>query len=313
MKNNSASKRLPKICFVLAAKDLGLHADMAAVAALAVRRLHPHARIVLVTDEPTARAMAHGNHVLADIATEIIVQPTGSDDAIVSNRHLKTVLRQLVTGDYLYLDNDAIAVRPLDRAWPERADLALARDWNRRGITPAALPTIEKLRTELGWEFLPDRYFNGGVIFVRDTSAAHAFYMQWHRRWQQTRSLGIPEDQISLNSVIAASIATTAILPARDNWVTYSPGLLRGRARIFHFWASCYGDAIPADILLGHLIARFQREGRLDEAALASAMRNNFPWMSPGLKRLLASGLYIRAAAMAGPEMTRRIRRKFSR
>jgi hypothetical protein len=35
--------------------------------------------------------------------------------------------------------------------------------------------------------------------------------------------------------------------------------------------------------------------------------------MSVGLKRLLASGLYIRAAAMAGPEITHRIRRKFSR
>lgn len=313
MKNNCDSKRLPTICFVLAAKDLGLHADMAAVAALAVRRLHSQARIILVTDKPTARAMAHDNHALPDIATEIIVQPTDSDDSIVSNRHLKTVLRQLVKGDYLYLDNDAIAVRPLDRAWPKRADLALAHDWNRRGVTPSALPAIEKLRAQLGWEFLPDRYFNGGVIFVRDTSAAHNFYTQWHRRWQQTRSLGIPEDQISLNSVIAADIATMAILPARDNWVTYSPGLLRGRARIFHFWASCYGDAIPADILLGHLIARFRRDGALDEAALASATRHNFPWMSPGLKRLLASGQYIRAAAMAGPQIARRIRRKVSR
>jgi hypothetical protein len=313
MKSNSGNKRLPTICFVLAAKDLGLHADMAAVAALAVRRLHAQARTILVTDEPTARAIDHGNHALADVVSEIIVHPTGTDAPIASSRHLKTVLRQLVKGDYLYLDNDAIAVRPLDRGWPKRADLAMARDWNKRGIPGATLPIIQKLRADLGWGFLSDRYFNGGVIFVRDTSAAHAFYTDWHQRWQKTLSLGIPEDQISFNSVIAAGVATTAILPDRDNWVTYSPGMLRGRARIFHFWASGYGEMISTDTLLGHLIARFQRDRTLDEAAIASATRDNFPWMSVGLKRLLASGRYIRAAAIAGPEIPRRIRRKFSR
>src|SRR6266513_2210655 len=201
MKRNSSGERLPTICFVLAAKDLGLYADMAAVAALAVRRLHPQARTILVTDELTAHAIDHGSHTLGNIVSEIIVQATGTDDPIVSSRRLKTVLRQLVKGDYLYLDNDAIAVRPLDGGWPEGADLALARDRNERGITPTALPIIEKLRAKLGWEFLPDRYFNCGVIFVRDTSAAHAFYTEWHRRWQQTISLGIRQDEPSFNSV----------------------------------------------------------------------------------------------------------------
>jgi hypothetical protein len=228
------------------------------------------------------------------------VQPTGTDDPIVSSRRLRTTLRQMVKGDYLYLDTDAIAVRPLDRGWPKVGDLALARDRNERGITPTALPIIEKLRAKLAWEFLPDRYFNTGVIFVRDTSAAHAFYTEWHRRRQQALSLGIWQDQISFNSVIAAGFATVAILPDRDNWATQSIVMLRGRARIFHFFASVHGEMIPTDTLLGHLIARFQRDGALDEAAIACATRDNFPWMNNyvGLKRLLASGLYIRASAL---------------
>jgi len=315
MKRNSSGERLPTICFVLAAKDLGLYADMAAVAALAVRRLHPQARTILVTDELTARAIDHSSHALGNIVSEIIVQPTGTDDPIVSSRRLKTVLRQLVKGDYLYLDNDVIAVRPLDRGWPEGADLALARDRNQRGIPPYFLPIIEKLRAKLGWEFPPDRYLNTGVIFVRDTPAAHAFYAEWHRRWQQTLSLGIREDQWSLNGASAAGVATIAILPDRDNWITYTNKTLRGRARIFHFLASVHAGEIPTDTLLGHLIARFQRDGVLDEAAIACATRNNFPWMhnDVGLKHLLASGFYIRATALAAPRIVRRIRRKLSR
>jgi hypothetical protein len=313
MKRNSSRKQLPTVCFVLAAKDLGLYADMATVAALAVRRLHPQARIILVTDEPTARAIEYGNHALGNIASELIVQPTGTEDPIVSSRRLRTILRQLVKGDYLYLDNDAIPVRPLDSGWPKVGDLAAALDRNQRGITPSALPIIEKLRAKLGWKFLPDHYFNSGVIFVRDTSAAHAFYVEWRRRYQQTISLGIWQDQISFNSVIAAGFATVAILPDQDNRATQSTVMLRGRARIFHFFASVYGNVIPTDTLLGHLIARFQRDGALDEAAIASATRNNFPLMTNvGLKHLLLSGLYARATALAAPRIIRRIRRKLS-
>jgi hypothetical protein len=184
----------------------------------------------------------------------------------------------------------------------------MARDWNERGIPPAALPGIEKLRAKLAWDFRMDRYLNAGVMLVRDTPDAHAFYAEWHRRWKQTLSLGIREDQWSLNSASAAGIATIAILPDRDNWVTHSTAMLRGRARIFHFWAASYGDEIPVNTLLGHLITRFQRDGALDEAAIACATRDNFPWMNDvRLKHLLASGLYIRAAGLVAPHVIRRI------
>ena len=96
MKRGSSGDRLPTICFVLTAKDLGLHADMAGVAALAVRRLHRQARIILVTDEPTARGIDHAGHALGNIVSEIIGQQTGADDPIVSSRRLKTVLRHVV-------------------------------------------------------------------------------------------------------------------------------------------------------------------------------------------------------------------------
>jgi hypothetical protein len=311
MKANSDNKHMPTICFVLAAKELGLYTDMAAVAALAVRRLHRQARIVLVTDEPTAHAIDHGNHALARIVTEIVVQPTGTDIPGVSSRYLRTVLRQLVKGDYLYLDTDAIAVRPLDRGWPGAMDLAVARDRNQSGITPLALPHIEQLRVKLGWNFRMDRYLNAGVLFVRDTPAAHAFYAEWHSRWKQALSLGIWQDQFSFNSASTAGIARIGILPDRDNWVTHSTAMLRGRARIFHFFASVYGEKIPGNTLLGHLILRFQQDGVLDEDTIACATHDNFPWMNEvRLKHLLASGLYLRAARLIPARLARHIGRK---
>ena len=301
MKRNSSGERLPTVCFVVTAKHSGLYGDMAAVAALSVRRLHPRTRIILVTDDSTAHVIDRCSHALRNIVNEIVVQPTGTHDPGVSSRYLRTILRQLIKGDYLYLDSDVVAVRPLDRGWPKRADLAMARDRNRRGITPLALPGIEKLHAKLAWEF-------------RDTPAVHAFYTEWHRRWNQTLSLGMWQDQFSLNSASTTGIATIAILPNRDNWVTHSTAMLRGRARIFHFFASTHGDEIPDNTLLGHLIGRFQRDGALDEVTIACAARDNFPWMNNvRLKHLLASGLYLRAARLVAPHVIRRIRRTLSR
>jgi len=118
----------------------------------------------------------------------------------------------------------------------------------------------------------------------------------------------------SIKSYPRAGVATVAILSDRDNWITHSTAMLRGRARIFHFWASAHGDEVPANTLLGHLITRFHRDGALDEATIASATRDNFPWMNDDrLKHLLASGLYLRAAGLIAPRIIRRIRRIFSR
>ncbi len=302
------------ICFVVAAPDLGLHADMATVAALAVRRLHPRSRIVLAADEPTAHAIEQRGHPLREIANDIAVYATGNDDPRVSSRHLKTILRQLVKGDFLYLDSDAIAVKPLDRDWPKGADVALARDWNERGIPSDALNYVETLRATLGWHFPPDRYLNGGVMFVRDTTAAQAFYKDWHRRWREGLSVGVAQDQPALNSALAKGIAKVTILPDRDNWATHSTAMLRGRARIFHFWTSAYAGEIPRGTLLGHLVDRFQRDGMLDGEAIARATRDNYPWMDViGLQRLLASGRYFRAMIFIAGRVKTRVRRKLSR
>jgi hypothetical protein len=293
---------MPAVCFVVAAKDLGLYADMAAVAALAVRRLHPQARIVLATDEPTAQAIERRGHALREIASDFVVYATGNDDPRISSRHIKTVLRQLVKGDYLYLDSDAIAVQPLDRDWPEEGDLALAHDWN-PGISTAELAHVAKLRAELGWHFLADRYFNCGVIFVRDTPAAHAFYEEWNRRWQQALSVGFWLDQPALNSALDTGIAKVVILPHRDNCAIHSTTMLRGQARIFHFWTCAYVGELPLDTLLGHLVARFQRDGELDGETIRRAARDNFPWM---VKPLLMQRRYCRAMKLIAARVMRR-------
>jgi len=271
-------------------------------------------RTLSLSSMSRACAITQGGHPLQEIASEIITCRTETSEANVNSRYIKTVLRNLIQGDYLYLDNDTIAVRPLDRDWPRGADLAMARDWNKSGVTAGARSWMTKLRAEFGWKFFPDRYYNGGVMYVRETAAAHAFFGEWHRLWRQGLLLGIWQDQPSLNSALAAGFARFAKLRDRDNWATESLRMLRGRARIFHFWTSAHGGETPPGTLLGHLVTRFQRDGVLDEEAMQSATRHNFPWMKVSrIKELLASGLYLRAGTLVANRVMRLIRRRLSR
>jgi hypothetical protein len=107
--------------------------------------------------------------------------------------------------------------------------------------------------------------------------------------WLQSTSLlgySITNEGAS-NPTLARELPQLQFFPI-ETIATYTNKLLRGRARIFHFWASAYGGEIPANTLLGYLIARFRWDGGLDEAGLACATRNNFPWMNDDvrLKRL---------------------------
>src|SRR5438552_19174300 len=115
---------------------------MTAVAALSVRRLHPQAQIILVMDEPTARAIDRDNHALRKIVTGIVVRSTGTEEPCVGARYLRTILRQLIKGDYLYLDSDTVEMRRLDRTWGTGADVAVVCGRIECGIAALALPGV---------------------------------------------------------------------------------------------------------------------------------------------------------------------------
>ena len=287
-----------QFCSVLTDPGLGSYAEMSAVSILALRHLHSGARSVLLVDRPTAAALEVRRHALLTLAGELLVVDTGTSDPMASSRMIKTTLRQRLAGDFLFVDADAIAVRSLTRGWPADVDLAAVRDLNRRRLDPDTRRhrRLDELSARFGWRFDDRRYLNSGVLWVRDTPGAHAFFAEWNRRWRLGAEQGVAFDQPAFNSYIAEGVARVGVLPDADNWMAWALPLFAGRARVFHFFASLNRGLPEPDTLLFRLVERYRETGRLEEAMLARAARENLPWLeNVGARRLVSSGRYLDA------------------
>src|SRR5690242_498527 len=94
------------VCYVQASTEDDLYAAMACISATFVRRLYPDAHIHLVCDEVTAPALRDRRAKVLDLASEVTVVDTGMPGLIKRSRFVKTSLRQVVRGDFIFLDVD---------------------------------------------------------------------------------------------------------------------------------------------------------------------------------------------------------------
>src|SRR4051812_38332926 len=100
------------IVYCLTTKGADVHSAGTLVSALSVRRLHPAARIVVLTDSNSAKNLRACRHALLDVATELIEVPAPEGAPGLRNRFIKTQQRKLVAGEFLYLDADTVVLAP---------------------------------------------------------------------------------------------------------------------------------------------------------------------------------------------------------
>ena len=115
-----------------------------------------------------------------------------------ASRFLKTNLRKLVDGDYLFIDTDTIICDKLDSIDQIDADIALVADCNRNLMLDESA-VVERCKNAGFTNIEGQPYFNSGVMFVRDTPTSHEFYEEWYRQWLYSSNKGIYLDQPSMN------------------------------------------------------------------------------------------------------------------
>ena len=281
---------------------------MTAVSALAIRVIYPDARIVVLMDPPTHRALANAGAELLRF-TESIVVPTAFQDPIFASRAIKVGLRETLAGDLLFLDSDTLLVRPFPDDLTTCRQAAMADDhWDRSGRPALRLGLkVQGIYREAGWA-PPARYYNTGVIWLPDSPVVHRLCERWRERWAEVRALGRHNDQPALNAAIADMPESFRPLPGAYNVaVGPYPELIR-TACIYHFWAESTFDHAHATTLLEHLVAHYRSTGELDERAIARARRRRLPWMRPvGVRRTWRAGAWGALAFVLGYSLLRRV------
>lgn len=243
-----------KYLFVLTSSPKDFFCEQTLVAIASLREHNPNAFVTLLTDDKTAETLTGNRAVLKEVVDELKVLPLEESlSPMLRSRFLKTVMRNVVDGDFLYMDSD-IAVA---------GDLTIPDEW--RGGIYAVLDLHTNLHKAINRKkvltaakmlgFSPienDEIFNGGVMFASDTLEAREFFKKWHELWLYCVSKNYPFDMAALAETNYSFGYIIKKMPGEWNCqLAYGKEFLP-QAKVLHFFGSrivnpC-GREVPASM-----------------------------------------------------------------
>ena len=231
-----------KLVYVLTCSHDNDYIEQALMAAYSARYHNPDAHIVLLTDDKTDELLVGVRGELLNYVSEKIVVPFDADKNMhYRSRWLKTSVRKLIKGDYLFIDCDTITMCNLSHIEQIDAEIAMVRDENVNIADEdyaAARPMIENCQ-KIGFDVTNEKYyFNSGVMYVRDTEMTHKLYERWHELWQEGVENGINLDQPTFAKANYDMGHPVVLLEDRWNCIVPSQIDEIYSAYILHFWHS---------------------------------------------------------------------------
>jgi hypothetical protein len=281
-----------KYVYVVCSTGNDHFAEMAAVSITSLRLASPHARITVLTDRATADFVSPGVAALRNTADDFVGVDCPGRNSIDRSRFLKTTMRSLVSGPFLYLDSDTIIMKSPDAIWNISADVAASPNLGVNGKPYLCSHEAPETCAALGWTLGSRRYLNAGVIYFADSHAARAVGEQYRSSWLEfNRVIGKPNDQLAFNHAVNFVEANFAVLPPSYNaQITMNAMALRG-AVIVHFFTGSFENSIET---VAHSAAkRLKRDGAMDTLAIRSAVDSGIPWTRVDTyRKAVAAGSY---------------------
>src|SRR5271166_191567 len=104
----------PRFCYVLTTNGRDEFADMTYASVAFLRYAYPEAEIICLCDAASHRALETARHPLMKVVDRALPIETPEAPPSFRNRFVKTQMRQLLEGDFVYFDSDTIVVERID-------------------------------------------------------------------------------------------------------------------------------------------------------------------------------------------------------
>ena len=189
-----------KYLFVLTSSPKDFFCEQTLVAIASLRVHNPNAFVTLLTDDKTAETLTGPRAVLKDAVDELKVLTLDEKfTPMLRSRYLKTVMRNVVDGDFLYMDSDIAIVDDLSIPDEWRGGIYAVLDFHTNLSKAINRKKVLNNAKMMGFSpILNDEIFNGGVMFAADTQEAREFFKTWHELWLYCVSKNFPYDMASL-------------------------------------------------------------------------------------------------------------------
>lgn len=229
-----------KLVYVLTCAPEANYIEQALMSIWTARHWNPKAHIVLITDNLTDQLFVGKRAEILNYISEKIVMSFEDDSLSMAyrSRWLKTSVRQLIEGDFLFIDCDTIVCKSL-------ADVD-SFDCEIGAVPDAMLPVAEfcssllekdaRRCADLGLDLSKeDYYFCSGVIYVKDTPIAHQLYELWHTYWKQSFAMQMLADQPGLCKADVECNHVIKRIPDTFDVIVYTHNHLYRNPHILHF------------------------------------------------------------------------------
>lgn len=192
-----------KLVYVLTCTQNKYYIEQALMSVYSARYWNPDAHIVLIVDDLTDRLLTGKRAEVLQYLSEKVVVPFEDESltAVYRSRWIKTSVRQLVEGDFLFIDCDTIVCQSLHDV--DGFDCSMGAVWESHllvsqfcdSLLHSAKEATEKVGVDIETE---GEYFSSGVLYVKDVEETRRIYALWHQYWLDGQKAGLRIDQPSL-------------------------------------------------------------------------------------------------------------------
>lgn len=178
-----------KIVYVITSSLDDIYWEYAWLSAWSLKHHNPSACVAMVCDDCTYESAKNSYRAKSfELFNEIM--PVSFDSSISNkerSRWLKTNLRDLIHGDFLYVDSDTIITDELSEIDGFDFDIGMVNDAH---TYPYPIPQVFHWYRIAFNEDLPSdaHYYNGGIIYAKDSKLAKRFFNSWHENWKKAGS-----------------------------------------------------------------------------------------------------------------------------
>lgn len=175
-----------KIVYVVVSDETDIYLEQALLSIFSLRKYNPDAYVELVVDGVTYNTIIGKRSEIKKYVNNITtVDVPAKYNKGPKSRWLKTNLRNLIEGDYLFIDNDTIITDSLESIDEFDGEIGAVKDKHAPVEQNKDKNKLLLWSKQDGWTYSDDlAYFNSGVMLVKDCEFGHDFYREWNKRWQ---------------------------------------------------------------------------------------------------------------------------------